>query len=316
MKTLIFGLQWGDECKGRVAAELGKNANWFVKFNSGPNSGHIVYSNGIKYPLHHLGAGAVMSKKIALDAGMVIDIDVLESEILSLPIRPPLYVSSRAHIIQKSHKELDGNGSGVGSTKRGVSYCYADKMLRKGQRVADIKDKFTGNLEANIYDGLVPFEKDEDVIFESNQGVMLDIDYCYCYPYATSSSVMPNGYYKIDKKIGVCKPYTTKVGIHPTNRESLGWLSVLGGEVGTTTGRQRTSYWNSINELKWAAELTQVDEIVLTKCDVIKENIKIVDEKENLITFKNMNNYIDFFVSIFPQTKYLSYSPQGELVRI
>src|SRR5271157_3232794 len=156
MKTLFFGLQYGDEAKGRVSAELGKDADWFIKFNGGPNSGHTVYQNGVKYALHHLGAGAVMpGKKIALDAGMVIDLDILEKEISILPQKPDLYISSRAHVITEKNREMDKDGSNVGSTKRGISYCYADKVLRVGKRIKDIEQEFWKNkIRATIYDGL------------------------------------------------------------------------------------------------------------------------------------------------------------------
>ena len=314
MNTLIFGLQYGDEAKGRVSAELGKDADWFVRFNGGPNAGHTVYHDGKKFALHHLPAGAITGKKIALDAGMVIDLDILEKELSILPLRPELYISSRAHVIQKRHKESDIGGSGVGSTKKGIAYAYSDKVLRKGTRMGDIDSKILDNLNATVYDGLVPFRRDENVIFESAQGVLLDIDYGNDYPYVTSSSVFPSGYYKIDRRIGVMKGYTTRVGDSRIKREQIDWLTVAGNEYGTTTGRPRQCYWNDLNELQYAMDIGDADEIVVTKLDILEgKGIKIVDYNEKAIDFSTVTGYIDYLRGVFPQIKYLSWAPYGAM---
>lgn len=65
MNTLVVGLQYGDEGKGRVSAHFGKYHDWYVRFNGGPNAGHTVYHEGRKYALHHFPSGAVLNKKIA-----------------------------------------------------------------------------------------------------------------------------------------------------------------------------------------------------------------------------------------------------------
>ena len=87
------------------------------------------------------------------------------------------------------------------------------------------------------------------VLFEGAQGAMLDIDFG-TYPFVTSSNTSAGGCCtgsgvaptKIDKIIGVCKAYTTRVGAGPfvtEDDEIADYLHGLGREFGATTGRSR-----------------------------------------------------------------------------
>ena len=130
MNNLVVGLQFGDEGKGKVSAYFANKNEWYVRFNGGPNAGHTVYHNNKKYALHHLPSGAVFGKKIALDAGMVIDVNRLFrewKEIIKSGNHPDIYISNNAHVIQQDHIKKDESGSGIGSTKRGIAYVYSDK---------------------------------------------------------------------------------------------------------------------------------------------------------------------------------------------
>ena len=314
MNTLIIGLQYGDEAKGRVSAELGKDADWFVRFNGGPNAGHTVYRDGVKYALHHLPAGALLGKKVALDTGMVIDGAKLKVEIETCGIDPKkLYISENVHLISEEQIKKDQHGSGLGTTKSGIAYVYADRALKTGARCSDIVkyDKTT-----QYYKGLVPIGSTENAIFESAQGIMLDIDYG-CYPYVTSSSVMPSGHYKMDKKIGVMKAYTSRVGDGPPYREQIEWLTKEGQEYGTTTGRPRKCYWNDMRELDYAIALSKPDEIVVTKLDILDgKEIHIVNRLGELVNFDTLGEYEVYLKAFYPQIKYFSYSPQGPMRKV
>ena len=63
-KTLVVGLQYGDEGKGRVSHFLAAEHDWSIRFNGGPNAGHTVYQDddgGI--PAHVLVHGAGLRGK-------------------------------------------------------------------------------------------------------------------------------------------------------------------------------------------------------------------------------------------------------------
>lgn len=44
--TVVVGLQWGDEGKGKMVHCLGKNADMVVRCQGGNNAGHTVITGG------------------------------------------------------------------------------------------------------------------------------------------------------------------------------------------------------------------------------------------------------------------------------
>ena len=120
------------------------------------------------------------------------------------------------------------------------------------------------------------------VMFEGAQGTMLDIDHG-TYPFVTSSNTVVGGVCTglgvapkhIHKVIGVGKAYTTRVGggAFPTelHHEQGEHLRKRGNEFGTVTGRPRRTGWLDLPVLRTSAILNGIDEIALTKLDVLDE---------------------------------------------
>ena len=120
------------------------------------------------------------------------------------------------------------------------------------------------------------------VMFEGAQGTMLDIDHG-TYPFVTSSSTIVGGICSglgvapkhIHKVIGVGKAYTTRVGggAFPTELDDAHGehLRKRGNEFGTVTGRPRRCGWLDLPVLRTAAILNGLDEIAVTKLDVLDE---------------------------------------------
>ncbi|HEX8408298.1 MAG TPA: adenylosuccinate synthase [Thermoanaerobaculia bacterium] len=120
------------------------------------------------------------------------------------------------------------------------------------------------------------------VMFEGAQGTMLDIDHG-TYPFVTSSSTIVGGICSglgvapkhIHKVIGVGKAYTTRVGggAFPTELDDPHGehLRKRGNEFGTVTGRPRRTGWLDLPVLRTAAILNGLDELALTKLDVLDE---------------------------------------------
>jgi len=120
------------------------------------------------------------------------------------------------------------------------------------------------------------------VMFEGAQGTMLDIDHG-TYPFVTSSSTIVGGVCTglgvapkhIHKVIGVGKAYTTRVGggAFPTELEDEHGehLRKRGNEFGTVTGRPRRTGWLDLPVVRTSAMLNGVDEIALTKLDVLDD---------------------------------------------
>ncbi|MGC9307487.1 MAG: adenylosuccinate synthase [Thermoplasmatota archaeon] len=123
-------------------------------------------------------------------------------------------------------------------------------------------------------------DSQKTVLYEGAQGCMLDIDFG-TYPYTTSSHPVAGGACigsgvgprRIDRVIGILKAYTTRVGEGPLPTElhdDVGdHLVEQGHEYGTTTGRRRRCGWLDLVAARYACRVNGVDEIALTKLDVL-----------------------------------------------
>ena len=128
--------------------------------------------------------------------------------------------------------------------------------------------------------------KKKDILFEGAQGALLDIDHG-TYPYVTSSSATAGGAStgtgvgptKMDKVIGVVKAYTTRVGEGPFptefGKDLMEKIRTKGKEFGATTGRPRRCGWFDAVIVRHAVVVNGLDEIVITKLDVLDEMDKI-----------------------------------------
>ena len=145
---VIEGSQWGDEGKGKITDYLGQNADVVVRSQGGNNAGHTITINGEKFALRSIPSGIFNPKiKNVMANGMVIDPKQMLEELDGLISRGvkefKLFISNRAHIVLPYHKDLDGayedlKGSlKIGTTKRGIGPCYADKVNRIGIRMGD-----------------------------------------------------------------------------------------------------------------------------------------------------------------------------------
>ena len=120
----------------------------------------------------------------------------------------------------------------------------------------------------------------KNILLEGAQGTLLDIDHG-TYPYVTASSATSGGAAtgtglgprQIGRVIGVCKAYTTRVGEgpFPTEFDAKRSLIVreLGGEYGRTTGRARRCGWLDMVALRHAVMVNSLDELAITKLDVL-----------------------------------------------
>ncbi|REL33079.1 adenylosuccinate synthase [Rhodohalobacter sp. SW132] len=122
----------------------------------------------------------------------------------------------------------------------------------------------------------------KNIILEGAQGSLLDIDHG-TYPYVTSSSPTAGGACvgsgipptSITNAIGITKAYSTRVGNGPYPTELFDGtgekLRKNGAEFGATTGRPRRCGWLDLVALKYAVNLNGLDQLALTKLDVLDD---------------------------------------------
>lgn len=151
----------------------------------------------------------------------------------------------------------------------------AEQYASYGERLAP----YISNTEALVQDAV---EAGQNVLLEGAQAVMLDIDYG-SYPFVTSSSPTAAGVCQgagvgptqVDRIVAVYKAYTTRVGAgaFPTelNDATGEHLRERGAEFGTTTGRSRRTGWFDAVLAQYSARLNGVNEIALTKFDILDQ---------------------------------------------
>jgi adenylosuccinate synthase len=123
-------------------------------------------------------------------------------------------------------------------------------------------------------------DEGKTVLLEGGQGTLLDVDHG-TYPFVTSSNPIAGGATtgsgigptKISGVIGILKAYTTRVGAGPFPTELFDewgeYLRKQGGEVGTTTGRERRCGWFDAPIARYATRVNGLTDIFLTKLDVL-----------------------------------------------
>jgi adenylosuccinate synthase len=148
---VIVGAQWGDEGKGKVTDLLAERADLVIRFQGGNNAGHTIVRDGEVFKFHLIPSGILYpGKTCAIGNGVVLDPRVLIEEIDGLRRQgidvSGLRVSANAHLIMPYHVLLDTAGElklgklEIGTTRRGIGPCYADKASRLGIRVQDMLD--------------------------------------------------------------------------------------------------------------------------------------------------------------------------------
>jgi adenylosuccinate synthase len=173
---VIVGAQWGDEGKGKITDLLAEQADAVVRFQGGNNAGHTIVRDGEEWKLHLIPSGILYpGKRCVIGNGVVIDPKVLIGELDALRARRVdvggLRISANAHLIMPYHLLLDHAGEAklgslqIGTTRRGIGPCYADKAARLGIRLQDLLDekilkkKIVAAMEPKRL-SLRPFEKD------------------------------------------------------------------------------------------------------------------------------------------------------------
>jgi len=149
---VIVGAQWGDEGKGKIVDLLAGRADLVIRFQGGNNAGHTIVRDGETWKFHLIPSGILHAGvTCAVGNGVVVDPKVLTDEIDGLRAKgvdlSGLRVSANAHLIMPYHLLLDHAGEArlgklqIGTTRRGIGPCYADKAARLGIRIQDLLDE-------------------------------------------------------------------------------------------------------------------------------------------------------------------------------
>ena len=142
--TVIVGINWGDEGKGRMVDLLTEHYDIVIRYQGGGNAGHTVINEHGKFALHLLPSGIFREGVVnILGNGVAVDPENLWQEMQDVaqkgvPITPDnLKISDRASLLLPWHRLQDGleearlKDKKYGSTKQGIAPFYSDKYQKK-----------------------------------------------------------------------------------------------------------------------------------------------------------------------------------------
>jgi len=146
--TVIVGAQWGDEGKGKIVDLLALDSDLVCRYQGGPNAGHTIVVDGETFKIRQIPSGVLRGKICVIGAGCVVDPEVFLAEVDELESRGVstgvVHLSGEAHLIMPWHVAIDQASERrlgklqIGTTRRGIGPCYADKAARLGIRVQDL----------------------------------------------------------------------------------------------------------------------------------------------------------------------------------
>ena len=147
--TLILGLQWGDEGKGKIVDALCNEGSLVCRFQGGHNAGHTIKVDGSQKVLHLIPSGIMhSSSSCSIGNGVVISLPALNEEIEMLSnsgisVKNRLYISNDCPLILPTHIAIDqvrDKHEGIGTTGRGIGPAYEDKVGRRSLKFGDLAD--------------------------------------------------------------------------------------------------------------------------------------------------------------------------------
>ncbi len=255
---ILLGLQWGDEGKGKIVDYLTPNYKVVARFQGGPNAGHTLVFDNKKFVLHLIPSGIFRADTVnVIGNGVVFDPIIFLDEVAGIKdhadVKANLLISNRANLILPTHRLLDAakekakGKDKIGSTLKGISPTYINKIGREGLRIGDIfSENFDNQLKntVQIHKQLLDFydvefdynthfdkwlaaieelrqfkivnteyflneqlKKGNSILAEGAQGTMLDIEFG-TYPFVTSSNTISAG---ANIGLGIAPKYVDKV---------------------------------------------------------------------------------------------------------
>jgi len=184
MVTVVVGIQWGDEGKGRVVDAYAADADVVARFGGGDNAGHTLIVGERKLALRIVPSGVLMPRpQLFVGSGTVVNMTSLTNELDALAAigvdLERIKISDRAHLVFPYHVIADRQGeetrgtAAIGTTGRGIGPAYVDKAARFGITFGDLRhpatlaDKLRANLARMRSASSASASSQEDVIAQT-----------------------------------------------------------------------------------------------------------------------------------------------------
>ncbi len=157
--------------------------------------------------------------------------------------------------------------------------CFDESKINIDKTVQDLLSFYDLVKELIVDNSFIKKKfKNKKILFEGAQGALLDLDHG-SYPFVTSSNTVSSNIVigsamQVDyKTVGIFKAYATRVGNGPFPSELFddvgNYIAEKGVEIGTVTKRKRRCGWLDLVSLKYSCEINRVNELCITKADVL-----------------------------------------------
>lgn len=298
----------------------GNNAGHTVINERGTFKLHLVPAGICRpETINIIGSGVVLDPAVLLDEmatleGAGVSLDGLFISDRAHVIMPYHLQQDRLLETLRGDGKIGTTGRGIGPAysdkmeRIGIrmgDLLHEDTLRQRFSRVLDHKQRLLSayggsvQLSEEIYEQFVEYgrklrgrivpiypllqealRRDDRILLEGAQGVLLDVDWG-TYPYVTSSSPGAAGACQgagigprdLSHVAGVFKAYATRVGEGPFPSELTDAVGQLlrerGLEFGTVTGRPRRCGWFDAVAARYVNRLNSVDQLVITKLDVL-----------------------------------------------
>lgn len=186
--TAIIGAQYGSEGKGKIVAYLANEFKMAIR-TGGPNAGHTIEHGDTFYKLQSIPCTVINPAcRLAIGAGGVIDLDILQHEITEHQVATSrLVIDPQAVIIRPEHIEAETTlKQDIGSTGKGVGAAVAAKARRTADvclaRESDALQPYLGDVTGIANEVIAQGGR---VLLEGTQGFGLSLHHGD-YPFVTS----------------------------------------------------------------------------------------------------------------------------------
>lgn len=303
--SVIFDGQFGSTGKGLAGAWVGEHnlIDWATT-NASANAGHTSIIDGKPVVLFHIPSTYLTARengqcKIYINAGAIVDLDVLEREIEELGIRhAEICVNPNASIILPADKDAEADRTSsqakIASTQKGVGASLARKVRRDGPNLGQFIERTYRKVPFQLTTVSLNKEMQEgaSVVVEVPQGFSLSINSSGFYPYTTSrdctlqqglsdAGVAPRLFHK---SMAVLRTFPIRVGNIMEGERQIGFS-------GNVYPDQRETSWEALGLAEERTTVTKRVRRVFTWSD--KQYESMLRHSMPDIAFLNFANYMN-----------------------
>lgn len=304
--SVIFDGQFGSTGKGLAGAWVGEHneIDWCTT-NASANAGHTSIIDGKPVVLFHIPSTFLTARdhsdiSIYINAGAIIDLDVLEGEIAMLGIRhDQIIVNPNAAIILQEDKDAEADPKSsqtkIASTQKGCGASLARKIRRDGPNLGQFIEAKHRKVPFRLKTVSLNQEMQQGarVVVEVPQGFSLSLNSSGFYPFTTSrdctlqqglsdAGIAPRLFHK---SMAVIRTYPIRVGnITAENGRQLGYS-------GHVYADQREVSWSELGQPEERTTVTKRVRRVFTFSE--KQYSSMLQHSMPDVVFLNFANYMD-----------------------